>query len=304
MELYDKGLVDSVSIDVEKSDSIIRLLDAAVIKLEGGTDFDLKALDTKLDSSDDKPKASDLEVFQVDVEKPPPKKEKKEKPEEGEEAEEGEEGEEGEDGEEIDKKEDEDSDIKSKIKEEIKDEDSQNVPVKEEPVESAESVKNMDENTGECEDFKDSKVNIKVEPSEDMEDGEDGEASMSKELAEEKDQIKEEGEEEDSVNEQDEKPETKGSGLETEEKMDESDEPKKDSANEPNDDEPKPRPLHLKDSIFLRNIAPNITKAEIEEVNLILTLKFIIRLIFHSIFLFSYFIIRSVRSILVFSEST
>ncbi|XP_076354996.1 arsenic resistance protein 2 isoform X4 [Tachypleus tridentatus] len=54
-ELFQKGWVDAVSIDVEKSDQIIRLLDAVVIKLEGGSDNDLKVLDEPYEE-EDKPK--------------------------------------------------------------------------------------------------------------------------------------------------------------------------------------------------------------------------------------------------------
>ena len=45
-ELLEKGWLD-VSLDEGNMDSIIRILDAAVIKLEGGTDEDLKVLDVK-----------------------------------------------------------------------------------------------------------------------------------------------------------------------------------------------------------------------------------------------------------------
>lgn len=43
----DAGLVTSVNVDTNQSDKLLRLLDTAVIKLEGGTDEDLKVLDEK-----------------------------------------------------------------------------------------------------------------------------------------------------------------------------------------------------------------------------------------------------------------
>lgn len=48
LELLEQGELDKVSVDVDKSDKLIRLLDTVVIKLEGGTEEDLKALDEPL----------------------------------------------------------------------------------------------------------------------------------------------------------------------------------------------------------------------------------------------------------------
>lgn len=45
-DLHKQGLIESTSIDIEKSDQITNVLDSIVIKLEGGTDFDLKCLET------------------------------------------------------------------------------------------------------------------------------------------------------------------------------------------------------------------------------------------------------------------
>merc|ERR1712107_268237 len=41
----DNGKVKELNLDCEKQDGLIRLLDSVVIKLEGGTDFDLTVLD-------------------------------------------------------------------------------------------------------------------------------------------------------------------------------------------------------------------------------------------------------------------
>ncbi|CAH2207442.1 jg26432, partial [Pararge aegeria aegeria] len=48
LELLGQGELEKVSVDVDKSEKLIRLLDTVVIKLEGGTDEDLKALDDPL----------------------------------------------------------------------------------------------------------------------------------------------------------------------------------------------------------------------------------------------------------------
>uniref|UniRef100_A0A131XM75 Serrate RNA effector molecule homolog n=1 Tax=Hyalomma excavatum TaxID=257692 RepID=A0A131XM75_9ACAR len=53
LKLHENGWVDSISIDVEKSDRIVRFLDAVVILLEGGTEYDLQALDEP--TQEDKP---------------------------------------------------------------------------------------------------------------------------------------------------------------------------------------------------------------------------------------------------------
>ncbi|KAF7232713.1 hypothetical protein EG68_10544 [Paragonimus skrjabini miyazakii] len=45
MELYEKGLFDDQSVQMDNSDNLIRLMDAVVIKLEGGTNEDLKVLE-------------------------------------------------------------------------------------------------------------------------------------------------------------------------------------------------------------------------------------------------------------------
>merc|ERR1712045_457653 len=39
------GMIDDLQMDCDAQDSLIRILDSVVIKLEGGTDFDLKSLD-------------------------------------------------------------------------------------------------------------------------------------------------------------------------------------------------------------------------------------------------------------------
>lgn len=47
MELLNSGAIGAVKVDSSQSDALIRVLDTCVIKLEGGTDEDLKVLDEK-----------------------------------------------------------------------------------------------------------------------------------------------------------------------------------------------------------------------------------------------------------------
>lgn len=46
-DVLNAGLVTSVNVDTNQADKLLRLLDTVVIKLEGGTDEDLKVLDEK-----------------------------------------------------------------------------------------------------------------------------------------------------------------------------------------------------------------------------------------------------------------
>lgn len=46
-DVLTTGIVTSVNVDTNQSDKLLRLLDTVVIKLEGGTDEDLKVLDEK-----------------------------------------------------------------------------------------------------------------------------------------------------------------------------------------------------------------------------------------------------------------
>ena len=215
MDLLEKGWIDSVSIDVEKSDQIIRLLDAAVIKLEGGTDFDLLSLDEKTEMEKPRePQEPDLSLFAVDVEA----SNKSEK----------------EDGEAED--------------EEKKVSDSEVGTKKAEMDETTEKVEEEDSNN-------DEKSEVKPEETSSQKDVKEEDCELKEEAGEiEEGEEREEDGKDSKMDEK--KPDIKPSADGT--AVDES----------VKSEEPKPRPLHKKDSIFLRNIAPTITKAEIEEVNL------------------------------------
>ena len=47
MDLLNSGDIDKVTVDADQADALLHLLDAVVIKLEGGTEEDLKILDVK-----------------------------------------------------------------------------------------------------------------------------------------------------------------------------------------------------------------------------------------------------------------
>lgn len=74
-ELLVKGEIDKVSADTTNSDQLIRLLDTTVIKLEGGSDDDLKVLDEKPVVI--LPPAPKVEIEKKEVESMDAEKEKK-----------------------------------------------------------------------------------------------------------------------------------------------------------------------------------------------------------------------------------
>ena len=43
--MMNSGRLDELSVDADQSEKLVKLLDAVVIKLEGGTDLDLQVLD-------------------------------------------------------------------------------------------------------------------------------------------------------------------------------------------------------------------------------------------------------------------
>jgi RNA recognition motif-containing protein len=216
MELLSNNWIDSVSIDVEKANQIIRLLDAAVIKLEGGTDFDLKALDENFE--EEKAKEPDLSLFSVDVEKPQKPIERK--------ASETENGDESLDDRLIKDQDNEDNDTNAK---EVNDKE---LSEKENEVEENENpettnIDSMEEGEASCDANSESKTTLEEEKPKEIDQNS-------------------------KVEEKDESP-NKSTKSNVE----------------------KPRPLHKTASIFLRNLAPSITKQEIEDVmNIIIELNF------------------------------
>ncbi|EUB58321.1 Serrate RNA effector molecule [Echinococcus granulosus] len=54
LDLFDKGMIDNQSVDMENGKNLIKLMDAVVIKLNGGTDDDLAILDNPEATDDDR----------------------------------------------------------------------------------------------------------------------------------------------------------------------------------------------------------------------------------------------------------
>merc|ERR1712168_1056937 len=58
-QFMDKGMFKTLTLDGDKQDTLIKVLDSVVIKLEGGSDFDLTVLDMPDDQSDESKKDKD-----------------------------------------------------------------------------------------------------------------------------------------------------------------------------------------------------------------------------------------------------
>ncbi|XP_071391021.1 serrate RNA effector molecule homolog [Centroberyx affinis] len=235
--LMENSWFDNVSLDIERAQAIIKVLDAAVIKMEGGTDHDLRILDMPSEEEEEReksvavsggiepPKREDLKTVDGDR-KPPAEKDKNEKEESSSSSTErgaarAAEGE-------TEKEETE--------KEAAKEEMSEPKKLRRKRKHSGDSEDEASASESDSDSDSDSNSNSSDKPAkkEEMEDKdeeeEDGEA-IDKEIKEEK--PKEEVEE-------DKKEEKK-----------------------PKDDAPRPRPLHRTCSLFMRSIAPTISKAEI-----------------------------------------
>uniref|UniRef100_A0A8C9X2W7 Serrate RNA effector molecule homolog (Arabidopsis) n=1 Tax=Sander lucioperca TaxID=283035 RepID=A0A8C9X2W7_SANLU len=170
MFLMENSWFDNVSLDIEHTPAIIKVLDAAVIKMEGGTDHDLRILDLSSEEEEEREK-----LASVSGGAEPPKRE---------------------------------------------------------------DLKTLD---GDCKPSVEKDKNEKVYSNSNCSD---------KPVKKEEEEDKEEEEEEEGEGEE--------SNHITAEEDNNNKEEKK-----PKDDSPRPRPLHRTCSLFMRSIAPTISKAEI-----------------------------------------
>ncbi|XP_064863443.1 serrate RNA effector molecule homolog isoform X1 [Oncorhynchus nerka] len=251
MFLMENSWFDTVSLDIEKAQAIMKVLDAAVIKMEGGTDYDLRILELPSEEEEERGRADRAAAGGPGTE--PPKKEEpkdmdndskppadKEKGENdacsmekganggGEAAEGGSEGEE-EEGE----KETKSKEVVPEPKKLSKKRKRKHSGDSEDEASASESDSDSDSNSHHSSDKP-----VEREEGEEKEDeGEEGEDKEEEECEADRKKIK------------DEKP--KEREREKEEKKPKEDQP------------PRPRPLHRTCSLFMRSIAPTISKAEI-----------------------------------------
>nr|XP_019941685.1 PREDICTED: serrate RNA effector molecule homolog isoform X1 [Paralichthys olivaceus] len=223
--LMENGWFDNVSLDIEQTPAIIKVLDAAVIKMEGGTDHDLRILDLPSEEEEGReksisvsggaepPKREDLKTLDSDR-KPSVEKDKNEK-------------------------------------EESNSANTENVTAVE-----GEDVKEETEKEAAKEEMPETKKRRKRKRSGDSDD--EGSASDSDSDSDSDSNCSDKPVKKEVVEDKDEE---EGEGVE--EKQKENSEEEKKEEMKPKDDSPRPRPLHRTCSLFMRSIAPTISKAEI-----------------------------------------
>ncbi|XP_078121748.1 serrate RNA effector molecule homolog isoform X5 [Sander vitreus] len=230
MFLMENSWFDNVSLDIEHTPAIIKVLDAAVIKMEGGTDHDLRILDLSSEEEEEReklasvsggaepPKREDLKTLDGDC-KPSVEKDKNEKEESDSAGTERAAATEGQDV-------NEESEKEAVIEE---------MPEPKKPRRKRKRSGDSDDEASASESDSDS-------------DSDSNSNCSDKPVKKEEEEDKEEEEEEEG--EEDKPKETAEEDNNKEEKK-------------PKDDSPRPRPLHRTCSLFMRSIAPTISKAEI-----------------------------------------
>ncbi|XP_078011707.1 serrate RNA effector molecule homolog isoform X7 [Phascolarctos cinereus] len=216
LSLMDSGWFDNLLLDIDKADAIVKMLDAAVIKMEGGTEHDLRILDQEEEEEQSgKPgepgKKEDGRggLGLADGERKPDKDDKE------------------------DSKQTE-NDSMSDDKAKKPDGDGEKDEKKEEPEKEAKKVSSK-------------KRNRKHSGDDSFDEGSVSESESESE----------------SVQAEEEKDESEEAAKEKEKPKEEDREKPKEKPKETLGLEFKPRPLHKTCSLFMRNIAPNIPRAEI-----------------------------------------
>uniref|UniRef100_A0A8C9S273 Serrate RNA effector molecule homolog (Arabidopsis) n=1 Tax=Scleropages formosus TaxID=113540 RepID=A0A8C9S273_SCLFO len=230
--LMENSWFDNISLDIERAPAIIKILDAAVIKMEGGTDNDLRILEQPTEEEEDRERAAAAGGSAEPQKREEPK---------------GGNGDRKPSAEKEDKEkvgaEDKQKGAGAGTGEAADEEKGENAPAKDEPSETKKlSKKRKRKHSGDSDD----------EPSASETESESDSDSNSR--SSDKPADREEGEEEEE-GEADGK-EHKKEKLKEREKEREEKKPKEEM-------QPRPRPLHRTCSLFMRSIAPTISKAEI-----------------------------------------
>ncbi|XP_038642706.1 serrate RNA effector molecule homolog [Scyliorhinus canicula] len=255
--LMEHSWFDGLSLDIDKANIIMKALDAAVIKMEGGTENDVKILELE----DEEEKAEKLELVKKEEGRiPEPDKKTVEK-----------------DKDEDNKKVENTEPPEEEKKEQEEEKKSKESPEEEEKGEEGEEKDEVEP----CEPAKESPAPVKVakkrkrkDSGDDSYDEDDATASDSEsepeapppvvEKVEEEEAEKPKEDEEKTTKEGDEpKPEKKEEEKQKEKPKEENKDKDKEKEKEVEVTTPKPRPLHKTCSLFMRSIAPNISKAEI-----------------------------------------
>ncbi|BET00364.1 Serrate RNA effector molecule homolog [Nesidiocoris tenuis] len=242
LEMLNSGRVDSVRLDSDQGDAVVKLLDAVVIRLEGGTDLDLTVLDIAENASQEKAAKEAAEKAKEAKLKADKEKAEKEKAiaatERGDEAEKSDKADDGENAE--NESENAEKSIDSTAEA------------------SAENPNEEKEQSNKEDDDKDEGIGDEKKET-DVEEMDADEPSESKDEPKQKEKSKSP---EPEIGEKD-AAETKDSEKKEEEEI---------KTHEIDSDKEgevvplTPRPLHRTSSIFLRTISPRVTRAEIETI--------------------------------------
>ncbi|XP_028839213.1 serrate RNA effector molecule homolog isoform X2 [Denticeps clupeoides] len=235
MCMMDSGSFDNVFLDIERAQAIMKIMDASVIKMEGGTENDLRILEMPSEEEEEREKLSaggpGTEITKRDESRP------------------------------IDpeNKQSTDKDVKEKVEGEANlEKDTEAVPDGNEGEEKTEKEPLVEE-TPEPKKLSKKRKRKHSGDSEDEASASESESdsdSDSNSRSSDKPAEKEEGE--DKEEEEEEGEDVKGR-QEEKQKEREKEEEKKPKEDQP----PRPRPLHKTCSLFMRSIAPTISKAEI-----------------------------------------
>ncbi|XP_023333539.1 serrate RNA effector molecule homolog isoform X3 [Eurytemora carolleeae] len=231
-EFTDSGMFKDLTLDGDKQDALMKVLDSVVIKLEGGTDFDLTVLDYP-DEEESKDRDKDREKDR-DRDEDRGRKRKREKVKEDD-----------------DKPEDENAALMKKAKEFLKFMD---------PEKDGEDDKEKENDNDEEKEDKEESEDKKEEQTDEKKETDENEVKADKEEDKVKEKEKEmKASKDDDDGEDDEKVKKADDDSDSDDDDDEK-EREKGKKREPS----KPRSLHKTMSIFLRNLAPTITKLEVE----------------------------------------
>ncbi|XP_059079220.1 serrate RNA effector molecule homolog isoform X2 [Tigriopus californicus] len=244
-DFWDQKKFNGVSIDGDQGDHLIKLLDSIVIMLEGGTEHDLKILDQEAEAAALALKNEEIKPTE-DAKPGGASTETKVEKEEGEKS----------NGEEKSNVIDEQLELQKKAKEYLEAKGGEESSEKPAKSRKRKRTKEFDDGSS-----------IGSSEDEDEEDEEEPPPGMDKkpEVNDEKDQAKsEEGSEKKNGDEEMKEEGEAEVKKESEDVKEEANKTEKDEDMEEGESEPKPRPLHKTASIFLRNLAPTITKQEVE----------------------------------------
>ncbi|XP_071110678.1 serrate RNA effector molecule homolog isoform X3 [Haliotis cracherodii] len=253
-ELMQQDRLESIMLDIDNTEDIIKVLDAAVIKMEGGSDFDLTILDQPEKEEEVPRSRNNSESHPVEKSSPEEEKKKKAPPPE-------------------------------KIEEEVKKEESSAEPAKEMTItaeqrelqKKAKEFQQLKEKEKHDKELKKAGKKHHRDKSDYNYESGSSSGSISSSESESDDNeplppgVDNDGEplpagETDIYSLDEDKQEKKVKEDDGEIKDDDTKECRDIDSNKLEEEDPRPKPLHKTVSVFLRNLAPTITKQEVEAV--------------------------------------